>query len=63
LISLTAQRWLSENMMMRNEKMIIYFHLSRFRELVFREEENNVMIKILIEYVTENYDLKYAKIV
>jgi len=43
--------------------MIIYFYLSRSRELVFKEEENNVMIKILIEYITENHYLKYVKLI
>jgi len=56
LISLTVQRQLLEDMMMRNEKIIIYFYLSRSKELVFREEENDVMIKVLIKYITENYD-------
>ena len=56
MISLTVQRQLLENMMMRNEKIIIYFYLSRSKELVFREEENDVMIKVLIKYITENYD-------
>ena len=50
------QRSLSENMMMRNEETIIYFCLSRFRELVLREEENDVTVKVLIEYITENHN-------
>jgi len=43
--------------------MIIYSHLSRTRELVFRKKEDDVMIKISIKYVTENHDLKYVRIV
>jgi len=49
-------------MMMRNEKRVIYSHLNRSRELVFREEENDVMIKTLSEYITENHDLRHVKL-
>ena len=55
------QRQLSEDMTVRNEKIIIYSHLSRFRELIFKKKENDVMIKILIKYITENYDLRHAE--
>jgi len=41
--------------------MIIYFCLNRFRELVFRKEENDVMIKISIECIIKNYNLKHVK--
>jgi len=41
-------------MMMRNKKIIIYFCLSRFKELVFKEKKNDVMIKILIKYIIKN---------
>jgi len=49
--------------MMKNKKMIIYSHLNKFRELVSKEKENNVMIKILIKYIIENHDLEYVKII
>jgi len=61
LIFLTVQRWLSENITMKNEKIIIYSHLSRTRELVSRKRENDVMIKILIKYIIKNYDQEYAE--
>ncbi len=48
-------------MMMRNEKMIIYFYLSRFRELVFKRKKDDVMIRISIKYITENHDLRHAE--
>jgi len=57
------QRQLSENMMMRNKKTIIYFYLNRFKELLFREKENDVIIRVLIEYITENHDLKHVKFI
>jgi len=50
-------------MMMRNEKMIIYSYLSRSRELVFKREENDIIIKILIEYITENHDIEHVRII
>jgi len=49
-------------MTMRKEKMIIYSHLNRSRELAFRGEENGVMIKISIEYIIKNHDLGYAEL-
>ena len=55
------QRQLSEDITMRNEEMIIYFCLNRFRELVFRKKEDDVMIKILIEYIIKNHNLKHVK--
>ena len=35
-------------------KIIIYSHLNRSRELAFKEEENDVMIIVLIEWVVES---------
>jgi len=46
MISLTVWKWLSENIIMKNESIIIYSHLSRSKELVFRREENDVTVKI-----------------
>jgi len=63
MISLTVWRWLSENMMMRKKKMIIYSHLNKSRKLVFKKEENNVTVKILIDYIIENHNLKHVKTV
>jgi len=44
------------------KKIIIYSYLNKSRELVFKKEKNDVMIKILIEYIIENHDLKYVKL-
>ncbi len=63
MISLTVQRWLSEDMMMRNKKMIIYSCLNRFKELVSKKKKDNVTVKILIKYITENHDLKHVRAV
>jgi len=30
---------------MKNKKMIIYSHLNRFKELAFKKEENDVIVK------------------
>ena len=40
---------------------VIYSHLNRSRELAPRRKENNVMVRTLIEYITENHDQKYAE--
>jgi len=48
--------------MMKNEKMIIYSYLSKFKELVSKKEKNNVMIKILTEYIIKNYNLRNTEI-
>jgi len=42
--------------------MIIYSYLNRFRKLIFRKKEDDVTVKILSEYITENHDLEYIKI-
>jgi len=49
-------------MMMRNEKMIIYSYLNKSRELVSEKEENDVMIRVLIEYIIKNHDLRHVKL-
>jgi len=46
--------------MVRNEKMVIYSHLSRSRGLVPREGEDGVTVKTLSEYITEDHDLGHA---
>jgi len=48
--------------MMRNEETIIYSYLNRFKELIFKRKENNVMIKTLIEYIIENHDLRHTEV-
>jgi len=48
-------------MTMRNEKKIMYFYLNKFRELVSKKKEDDVMIKVLIEYIIKNHNLKHVK--